>query len=178
MVDDAEAVPIHSHGQVLPPSPTPTPDPFFADRGSSAAVTYATLTSGRRADERIAAILTQLMFVEERNSERLERQVSADSIELKANAETIATLRENVATLEGSILLLKEQSKGMKQRLQDRSNREKVAIALAGLLIPLGIGILEKEPSIGWTMIAIGALCAAAGIFPQIMGLVFKDVKE
>lgn len=178
MEDDAEDVPTHSHGQVLPPSPTPTPEPFFVDRGSSAAVTYATLTSGRRADERQAAIISQLMYVEERNNQRLEDRASADSIELKANATVIADLREKVAKLEGSILLLKEQSDGVKARLKENSNREKVAIALAGLMIPLGFEVADKQTAPGIALLFIGIFCATAGVFPKIMGLIFKDVKE
>lgn len=167
--------PVHSHGQVLPPTPTPTPDPFFKDRDSSAAVTFETLTSGKGANERVAAFISQLMYVQERISSRLELQASENDAEIQSNGKMIADLRVEVAKLEGEISLLKEKSEGAERRLREAATREKTAIGLAGLLITLGIGILDKESATGAILILVGALCGAAGIFPKVMGTIFKD---
>lgn len=167
-----------SYGQALPPSPTPTPTPFFKEPGTAASVVYSSLTSHKRSEEQKAVLISHMLYSQEQQLYKLEQQSALDAQETRAHINIIGELKEKVARLEGTIDLLNEKADGTEKRLKEVANREKVAILLAGLLIPLGIGVLDKSGVTAATLLILGTICAAAGISPKVMGLFFKDKKK
>lgn len=164
-----------SHGQRVPSTPTPTPTPYFKEQGTAAAVAYETLISEKRSDEQKANLISFLLYTQQQQIYKLEQQAQMDSIEIRGQATLITELKENAARREGAIELLNERAENTERRLSEIHGREKVAILLAGLLISLGIGTLSESGAIAAGLIIIGGICAAAGISPKVMGLIFKD---
>lgn len=173
--DEEDQLPT-GHGQVLPPEPTPVPAPFF--KGSAADTTHAALANKLRPDERAAIFLAQSIHLIETDREKLERQVRQNAIDLDARAEKIVDLRETVATLNGKVELLEQRLTNEKQRLKTEANKSKAALALASFLIPIGIGLLDKERGIGITLILLGAASALVGIFPSVLRGQIKDESQ
>lgn len=167
-----------SHGQSFPKTPTPTPAPYFKEQGTAAAVAYETLISEKRSDEQKANLISFLLYKQQQQISKLEQQTELDSIEIRELATLISQLKENAARQEGVIQLLNERAENTESRLSEIHGREKAALVLAGLLIPLGIGTLGESGAVAAGLIIIGAICAVAGIFPKVMGLIFKDKKK
>ena len=166
-----------SHGQLMPPSPTPTPAPYFKGEGSTAEVAYTTLTSTKRSEEQKAILISHIIQEKQQTIYKLEDSAALDSEIKDSQSKLITELKEKVARLEGTIELLREQSSNIEFRWKEKATREKAALMLAGLLIPLGIQVLDKSGSTGTILIIVGGICALAGIFPKVMGIIFKDTK-
>lgn len=167
-----------SHGQLMPPSPTPTPAPYFKGEGSTAEVAYTTLTSSKRSEEQKAILISHIIQEKQQTIYKLEDSAALDSDIKKNQSELITELKEKVARLEGSVELLREQSLSIESKLKEKATREKAALMLAGLLIPLGLGVLDKSGSTGTILMVLGGICALAGISPKVMGIIFKDTKQ
>lgn len=167
-----------SHGQSFPETPTPTPTPYFKEQGTAATVAYETLISEKRSDEQKANLISFLLYMQQQQISKLEQQAELDSIEIREQATLITQLKENAARQGGTIELLNERAENTESRLSAIHGREKAALLLASLFLPLGIGTLSESGAAAAGLIIIGTICAAAGIFPKIMGIIFKDKKK